>query len=253
MRAIDVNLDEYGGAEQFIASMGGVSQQLSNPGPLKVFLQNDYGTADSQEVALIELQNALDTRRSELVELWGEYWYGIISEMVDVEFDSVPIRNVRPGDYSKSFRLRENVIKSLCDRRISDMEHGTVVNIGGNHAQKERFMGTKQEWLGFYLVNRSPVAGGRTIVISVVPARITADYRTDVPDFDLMETSPENELFRLMNETWPELPVFLPFDDPAFTKKRVSMNYEGTTYVTAPKRHFDAVVVLPLTHRIPIP
>jgi hypothetical protein len=250
VRAIDMNLDEYGGADQFFSSLGGVSQQLPDPGPLETFLQNDYGTSNAQEIALMTLQQDLNNRRSELVELWGKKWYETVLEMVEVESDSIPIRNARVDNYDSSVRLREDVIKKLCDRRIVSIENGTVIHIGANHAQKERFKGTSQEWLGDYLVNRSTAINGRVFVMSVVPSRITADFDTDLPDFDLLDASPENELFRIISETWPERVVFLPFDDPIFVTTSVSMNYEGKIYVATPKRHYDAVVVLPVAYRI---
>jgi hypothetical protein len=142
------------------------------------------------------------------------------------------------------------MLKRLCDRRIAGIENSTVIHIGGNHAQKEHLKGTSQEWLGDYLVNSSTVTGGDVFVISVVPSQITADFNTDIPDFNLLDASPENELFRIISENWPEQYVFLPFDDPLFAEGNIRMNYEGKIYVTHPKHHYDAVVLLPIAHRI---
>jgi len=253
VRGIDVNLDEYGGATDFLASLGGLSRRLADPGPLDAFLQSDYETADEQTTALATLRDELDARRPELLGMWGDDWYQTISEMIDIETESVPIRTAREDNYDASAADREDVMKRICDRLIGATEGGTVINVGGNHAQKERLMGTEHEWLGDYLVNRSPVAAGDTIVVSVVPAKVTADYPTDLPDFDVLDKSPDNELFRLIAETWPAQRVFLPFDDPLFALDGVPMNYEGTIRITAPKLHYDAIVVLPLTHRIPLP
>ncbi len=59
VRGIDMNLEEYGGAAQFFSSMGGLSQQLSVPGPIEAFLMSDYSNSDAQEAALITLRQVL--------------------------------------------------------------------------------------------------------------------------------------------------------------------------------------------------
>ena len=68
-----------------------------------------------------------------------------------------------------------------------------------------------------------------------------------------MDASPNNELFRLMSETWPGQTVFLPFTDPLFFEGDVAMNFEDTIHVASPERHHDGAVLRPLTHRIAIP
>ena len=39
-------------------------------------------------------------------------------------------------------------MKRLADARLAGCEHGSIVNVGGNHAQKKRLKGTDHEWLG---------------------------------------------------------------------------------------------------------
>ena len=173
--------------------------------------------------------------------------------MVEIERASIPIRADREGDYDRAATDRESAMKRLADRRIAESRGRTLVNVGANHAQKERLRGTDHEWLGDYLVHRSAAAGGSAISVGVFPARVTADYDSPFDDFDIRDASPENELFLVLADGWPGQTVFLPLTDPLFAEQQVAMNYEGTIETSEPARHYDAVVVLPLTHRIPLP
>jgi hypothetical protein len=249
VHGIDVLLQDYGGAESFLGSLGGLARHLPDPGPLAAFLQSEYDTTESQESQIETLQAELNTQRTDLVASWGESWYDAVVEMVEVELASVEIRAIRDRNYDKSVRLREDVIKRLADRRLQDVPHGTLINFGSTHAQKERLRGTDIEWLGDYLVHRSQVADGSVIVLAVSPALVVSLPGSRVPDSDL-SASPENELLRVMNETWPDRYVFLPLDDPLFSSGRIPMNF-GDIYVGAPRRQYDAFVLLPQAHRVP--
>jgi len=245
---IDVTLQDYGGDESFLWSLGRLAQHLADPGPLSDFPQGDYDTPERQRVLLDALQAELDVDRSELIAAWGQYWYDTVVETVEVELASVPVRALRERDYDKSVRLREDAIKWLADRRLQDFPHGTLINVGSTHAQKKRLFGTEIEWLGDYLVHESQAADGSVIVLDVSAAHIVSVSGSGIPDYDLT-ASPENELFRVMNQTWPDQIVFLPTDDPLFSSGRVPINSEGTIYLGAPKRHYDVFVLLPLAHR----
>ena len=146
------------------------------------------------------------------------------------------------------------MIKHQADLRLDARERGTVVNVGGNHAQKRRLKGTDQEWLGDYLVHESAAAGGSVVILDVGVAQIVSDFEpVQFPDWDVRDASPDNELFRVMAETWPGKVVFLPLDDPVFSAGRVPMNFEGEIYVGAPRRTYDVFVEPPLAHRVPLP
>jgi hypothetical protein len=251
VHAIDVNLADYGGGESFRWSLGGLARHLQTPGPLADFLQGSQDISAARIQGLWTLQSELRASRSALVESWGAYWYETVLEMVEVEISSLQIRALRERDYDESVRLREGVMKRLADRRLRGCRDGTVINVGGNHAQKRRLKGTRQEWLGDYLVHRSPATGGSVIVLAVTAAEIRSVAGSGIPDFDL-SASPKNELFRVMNRTWPDQVVFLPLDDPVFAEDGIPMNFEGIIYVGAPKRHYDVFLQLPLAHRLPI-
>jgi hypothetical protein len=248
VRAIDVNLQDYGGGESFRNVMGALASHLTAQGPLEEFLQGDYSTPESQTNRLETLKAGLEADRPGLLSAWGARSYDTVSEMVDVELASVPIRAMREGDYDQSARLREEAIKGLAELRLAESStYRTMINIGVRHAQKKRLMGTKQEWLGDYLVHQSEAAGGSVLVLSVTAARILPAAGGTVPEFDLRR-SPENELFRVMSDTRPDQIVFLPVDDPLFVTGGVRMNYEGEIFTAPPKDHFDVFVLFPLAH-----
>jgi hypothetical protein len=247
VHAIDVTRD-YGGGESFFGSLTALARHLPDQGPLAPILQSNYDTPESQEAQIETLQAELSTRRSELIALWGEHWYDTIAEIVEVEQISIPARAILESNYDESVRLREEGIKQLVDRRLRDFPDGTLINVGATHAQKKQLWGTEIEWLGDYLVHKSQVADGSVIVLAVSAAHVVSLPGSGIPDYDLA-ASPENELFRVTNQIWPDQIVFLPVDDPLFNSARVPINSEGIIYISAPKQHFDAFVLFPLAHR----
>jgi hypothetical protein len=252
VRGIDVNLSEYGGAKDFRGLLGRLAGLLPDPGPLAPFLAGGYGTPAAQRERLAVLGEALDARRAELRQAWGGVWYDRVVEMVEVERVSVDIRERRDRDYDDSARRREAEMKRLTDRRLAGYEHRSILNVGGNHAQKEHLKGTEQEWLGDYLVHRSTAVGGPAIVLCVTAAEIVGGAAWSVPDWRVTDESPDNEIWRVMSETWPNRTVFLPLDDPAFGQG-VRMNFEGIIHSGAPRRHYDAFLQYPVAHRIRLP
>lgn len=245
VRGIDVNLDEYGGVQAFLDLLETVSAHLAYPPSLEALLTGRYQDAGTHQTKLAALRNELDLARSDLMSSWGSYWYETISEMVDVEVASLEIRAYRNADYDRSVRLRENEMKRLSDLRLAGQEHGTVVNVGGNHAQKSYLKGTSQEWLGDYLVHHSDAAGGSAIAVAVTAASIVTESGSEYQ----LEGSPKNEIFRLMHETWPDQVVYMPLDDPLFSGSGVPMNFEDEIYVDSPKKYYDAFVLLPTAER----
>lgn len=250
VRGIDVNLSDYGGLDAFLDLLESLSEQLPDSGPIGSFLLAAHQPPDRHEEALTVLRSELQARRSELVDLWGSAWYETVAEMIDVELVSVTVRGMREDDYDGSVRIRENELKRLADLRLSGYAHRTLLNVGGNHAQKSYLKGTDQEWLGDYLVHRSTAVGGSTIVLGVTAARIVSGSTVQ---YDIMDASPGDELFRLMHETWPAQTVFLPLDDPLFSTGGVRMNFEGRIHRGRPKQVYDAFLQYPLAHRVPLP
>lgn len=251
VHAIDIHLDDYGGTESWLTYLDYIAHQaVSDPGPLTAFLQGNHDTLESHLSLLETLHGQMEDGRPELTASWGDYWYDTVVEMVEVELRGAAIRAIRESDYDESVRLREETIKWMADRRIASTPHGTLINFGSTHAQKEGLWGTEGiEWLGDYLVDKSPVTEGSVFVIWVPAAHIVAAPGEEFPDFDLMEASPENEILRVMNHTWPGQFVFLPLDDPLFREGRVPINSGGDMYVTAPKCQYDGYLLLPTAQR----
>jgi hypothetical protein len=249
VHAVDVHLSDYGGTEGWLTVLGLLAKHLPDPGPIPAFLESDHETGESHQAQLEALQVQLHDRRAELVASWGAPLYGTVSEMVEVELRSIAVRDLRESDYDESVRLREQTIKWLSDRRIAENPGGTLINFGSTHAQKTDLVGTENiEWLGDYLVHRSPVASGSTISLLVAPSHIVSVPGSNVPDFDL-SASPANELLRVVGPAWPDKIVFMPLDDALFHAGRVPVNFSGEIYVSAPQTQYDALILLPIAHR----
>ena len=251
VRAIDANEDFYGGAASFLSLFDALTSLLGTAQPTEEFRSADYSTPDAQSVAIEALAAGLRAKEQSLTELWGAEWFSRVAEMVDVEAASIPLRVERSSNDDRAARAREVIIKELADARIAEHPQGTVINIGGNHAQKSRLKGTEQEWLGDYLVNKSPETGSGVIVVSFTSARTELLPGAGGDAVDVQDTSPEGELFRLIAETWPGATVFLPLDDPVFSTERVPVGYEETVYNTSLAAHYDAVLQYGLAHRMP--
>lgn len=247
VHGIDVNLADYGGGESFVDILEILASAWPQSTVLEHFLAADYSSPDAQRDAIQAFQAALTRDRTEIEADWGTARYKTIVDMADIERASVEIRAIRESRYDESVRLRETLMKALADHWIEAAPGGTVVNVGSTHAQKRRIRGTKIEWLGDYLAHKSAVTEGSVFVLAVSAARIEADV--DGAGFDLLESSPPDELWRLMHERSPLETLYLPFDDPLFEDGAVRINFEETIYTCAPKRHYDAFVLFPVAHR----
>lgn len=249
VRGIDANLENYGGGADFRMSLRGLHSGFYEPTPIHAFLSADYATPEEQAAAVTTALADLAASRPELVERWGEPVYDMTVEMLEVEAASIDVR--AETDDEESASLREAEMKRLADLRLAEGSGKAVVNVGGNHAQKERLRGTHTEWIGDYLVNRSPVVAGSAVSILVLPATIVDPDGTI--GFDIRDESPAHELLRVMSDTWPDQTIFLPFDNEVFLMEKVAINIEGTVTSAALKRHWDAVIVMPVATRIPLP
>ena len=249
VRAIDVNLIEYGGAASFRNVLISLSEHLADRGPINAFISSGYSTPESQTAAINQLRTALQNDRLDLITTWGTRWYDFVSEMAEVESASITIRANRDSHYDQTTRDREGVIRNMADLRLDGYGHNTLVSAGNTHAQKSPLMGTSGvEWLGDYLVHRSAKVGGTVFVLAVTPARILS--ATNDETYNVMDKSPANEVWRVMHETWPSPVCFLPFDDALFSTTTAPMNFDGSLYWGTPKNHYDAFVLLPVGHQV---
>ena len=234
VRSIDANEDHSGGAQDFQILFDMLLAALPTPAGVDVTLPPGYPNAspDQQHSAMEELTRAI--------------------EVVEVESASIDIRQERKDDDGAAARTREDLIKKLVDRRVSEAPGGTLINIGAHHAQKSHLMGTDQQWLGDYLAHESPAVEGSVVVVGFTAARIELEPGAGGTPFDVEDTSPDNEILGLLAATWPEGDVFLPLTDPMFTERTVAYNSEETIYVTQLGEQFDALIQYGLAHRMPI-
>lgn len=254
VRSIDANEDHSGGARDFQILFDMLVQALPSPPGIGVTLPSDYQDAspDSQHAFIGELNKSLEENREALIESWGSLRLGQVAEMVEVEAASIDIREERSEDDDAAARTREDLIKTLVDRRVSEAPGGTLINIGAHHAQKSHLMGTDQQWLGDYLAHDSSVVDGSVIVVGFSAARIELEPGAGGTPFDVGATSPENEILGLLAGTWPDRDVFLPLTDPLFSARTVAYNSEETIYVTRLAEQFDVLIQYGLAHRMPI-
>ncbi len=254
VRSIDANEDDSGGAADFQTLFEMLVAALPATGDVQLGLPPDYATAppDVQHRSIEALDSLLEAHRSSLVDAWGSSRFGQVTEMIEVEELSIDIRELRKEDDGAAARSREDLIKMLTERRIAEDSGGTVINIGAHHAQLSHLMGTEQEWLGDFLAHRSTVVDGSVIVVGFTSAQTELEPGAGGAPFDVRDASPENEILRVMAETWPGQTVFLPLDAPLFVERKVAYNSEDVIYAASLGTHFDALLQYGLAHRMPI-
>lgn len=250
VRAIDVNEEHHGGGQAFRDVLGSLVSILGEPGPVAAFTAATAGSPEEQRESIQRLDASLRTESSTLSEEWGSEWFAHVLEMVEVERTSIDIREYRQSDDDRAARLREEEIKELVESRLAEDEGGTVINVGGHHAQKSPLMGTDQEWLGDYLVHRSEAAAGSVFIIGFTSAKTVLEPGAPGNPYDIVQSSPEDELLRLMAEAWPDMNVYLPLDEPLFSEKNVAYNSEDVIYAVQLADVFDALFQYGMAHRM---
>jgi hypothetical protein len=250
VRAIDVNEEHHGGGQAFREVLGSLVQLIGDSGPIEDFVTTPTGSPEEQRESIERLSASLRSESSALSEEWGPQWFAHVVEMVEVERASIDIREYRQSDDDRAARAREEEIKKLVESRLADHEGRSVINVGGHHAQKSHLMGTDQEWLGDYLTHRSEAAEGSVFIIGFTSASTVLEPGAPGSPYDIVQSSPDDELLRLMAETWPDLNVYLPLDDPLFSKKRVAYNNEDVIYAVQLGDVFDALFQYGVAHRM---
>ena len=106
--------------------------------------------------------------------------------------------------------------------------------------------------MGDYLAHESAIVRGSIIVIGLSSARTILEPGAGGTPWDILQgASPDNELMRVVAESWPGRTVFLPLDDPLFTDRRVAYNSEDIIYATSLADQYDAIIQYGLAHRMP--
>ena len=250
VRAIDVNEEHHGGGRAFRDVLESLVDILGDAGPVEAFTATPAGSPEEQRESIERLSESLGAESSTLSEDWGPEWFAHVEEMVEVERVSIDVREFRQSDDERAARLREDEIKGLVESRLANQEGRAVINVGAHHAQKSPLMGTDQEWLGDYLAHRSEAAGGSVFIIGFTSAMTVLEPGAPGSPSNIIQSSPDDELLRLMAETWPELNVYLPLDDPLFSEKRVAYNSEDVIYAVQLADVFDALLQYGVAHRM---
>jgi erythromycin esterase-like protein len=250
VRAIDVNEEHHGGGQAFRNVLGSLVNILGEAGPVEAFTATAAGSPEEQREAIDRLSASLRSESSALSEEWGPEWFAHVVEMVEVERASIDIREYRQSDDDRAARAREEEIKELVESRLADNEGRALINVGEHHAQKTPFMGTDQEWLGDYLTHRSEAAEGSVFIIGFTSAETVLEPGAPGSPYNIVQSSPDDELLRLMAETWPDLNVYLPLDNPLFSEKRVAYNSEDVIYAVQLADVFDALFQYGVAHRM---
>lgn len=250
VHAIDVNEEHHGGGQAFRDVLGSLVHILGDAGPVEAFTATPAGSPEEQRESIERLSASLRSESSTLSEEWSPEWFAHVEEMVEVERASIDIREYRQSDDDQAARLREEQMKKLVESRLAGYEGGSVINVGAHHAQKSPLMGTDQEWLGDYLTHRSEAAEGSVLIIGFTSAKTVLEPGAPGIPSNIVQASPEDELLRVMAETWPGLNVYLPMDDPLFAERRVAYNSEDVIYAVQLADVFDALLQYGIAHRM---
>lgn len=204
------------------------------------------------EHAVIELQRRLDVQRDTLVGAIGPRWHDRLAEAVKIEICSLPIRR------EHDVHARERIMIDLAMRTIEAAGDSTVaINVGMFHAQKRRYMGTRQEWLGEYLASHADRFGGTDELYSVAfwgfaGERIRTFTDRDPQAVPAAMDRPARNLSRQIAETvarrdgseHPRSAAFLELSHPLFARNmRIAFTHSALR--AAPGRQFDAYVIFP--------
>lgn len=236
--AIDVNprLDD------FLPAFRGLLHQAGQPEPLQRLVATLEAGGDAR-AALSEAQAHVAAHESAYRADWGSMAYDAVTDALDGEARSLEVRGARAG--AARDRAREAAMHAVVDRQLARTAGGAVVNVGLYHAQKQRLDWTVDVWLAERLTTTSPHAGGATYALAVAPARGEMRIRGRVRAFDVAESSPANELLRVMDEVAAGAYAFLPLDDPMFAEEPVALTLHPDVKVAPPGMVFDGYVLLP--------
>jgi hypothetical protein len=238
------------GAETFTDSLRRLPPNLARWEVIQGLLKVPISSKSDYERAVKHFARLLADHRRDYAALWGEQWTDRLSEMAEIELQSLPLRNA-----FSYMAQREKLMQSLVERRIQHTPHKTILNIGSYHAQKTRYMGSPITWIAEYLSQHSPSAAGKTYSVCVAPLagiHITAPREPDPHPFDLLTRSAENEIFRTMAAHADRKAAYLPLRNPLFANYRLPINHGGEGLFGKPiqfsiplSRQFDALIILP--------
>lgn len=213
---------------------------------------------EEYEAALHELHRLLRENQALLAREIGSPWFERLLETIEIEVRSLPLR--RRWDVAE----REKIMIELSTGIIGEAQDDqtmVAINTGMFHAQKERFMGTRQQWLGEYLVENPQLYGGPPGLYSMAFFGLRGTtIRTFMepepqPFTPATERNPRN-LVRAIAEVAQRQPterhtaerqpsaVYLDLSHPVF-QRRMPMAFTRSVFRTVPGRQFDGYIAYP--------
>ncbi|TVQ96686.1 MAG: hypothetical protein EA403_15830 [Spirochaetaceae bacterium] len=186
----------------------------------------------------------------------GDRWFHRLRETLEIEIRSFALR--LQWDVADRERIMIDLVHAILDESDNDM---VTVNTGMFHAQRQRFMGTRQEWLGEYLARNPQLTEGAEpgshsgfcsiAFFGMRGERIRHSRDQNPQPMRPLAELPQHNLSRRIADAagaaagGGEIPaVFLPLDHPAFDR-RMLVSYGFSPVRAIPARQFDAFVVYP--------
>ncbi|TVR65402.1 MAG: hypothetical protein EA426_00025 [Spirochaetaceae bacterium] len=212
------------------------------------------GTDEYYE-AVGDLARRLGEEHASITEAIGETWYHRLAEAVEIEIRSIPIRRRRDVHARESIMI--DLAMRTIDRATGAVPSTVAINVGMFHAQKRRYMGTRQEWLGEYLAANADRFDGTDRLYSIAfwgfsGERIRTFMDQDPQPIPAAVERPASNLSRRIAEAVarrdgsdrPYSAAFLELSHPVFSR-RMSVAFTFSPVRAAPARQFDAYVIFP--------
>ncbi len=105
--------------DQFISSLQYMRQKLPERDTVNRLLNRTISAADRRDI-LLEFKDILSNNSSNFNQSWGSDWNRLLVEMIDVELESIEIREMWDIDYREAHTLREELIKELANERLNN-------------------------------------------------------------------------------------------------------------------------------------
>ncbi len=208
------------------------------------------GTPEYEE-ALTTLHELLRENEERLRRKIISPWFDRLHRSLEIELRSLPIRK-RWNDAEREKIMVDLTVETISETRETGAT--AVFNMGMYHAQKERFMGTRQEWVGEYLTNRPELYGGSDGLYSLAVFGLSGKTLRTFTDREYHPVPPAarrrpRNLARAIADATapgkisgdPGSAAFLPLAHRVFSR-RMPIAFSRSALRAIPARQFDGYV-----------
>lgn len=235
----DINSQE----DQFISSLQYMRQQLPKRDTVNRLLNRIISAADRTEV-LNEFKYLLSNNRSNFNNNWGSDWNKILLEMIEVELESIKIRNMWEQDYTEAHIQREDLIKDLAEKRIK-ANGSTIFNYTFYQAQKSHYLGTRKEWLAEHLANNTNfIENSYSFLLFPMSGKIYNGEEGEM-DIDITDLEEKSLFRRVTNVLGADDFIYLDFNTSSFNKNKDNLDLYYQQIEAVPYEIFDGVILFP--------